>query len=139
MTPRTLRRLGRFLLAAVLFPAFTVFASGGPTNSTAGKDEKIEEIEKAGEAIMKGKPDEAFKLLQEAAKKNPTLPPPRIMLARLYIFNNDEQARRVGRGVLETAAAENPDHPYVYLTAAEVALKLDGRLTETILDCEKAL
>src|SRR5438477_12469236 len=117
MTSRTLRRTGRFLLAAALLPAFTVFASGGPTSSAAPQQPKIEEIEKAGEALVKGKADEAYKLLQEAAKKNPTLPPPRLMLARLYLNpENSEQAQRQGRALLELAAAETPDHPVVYLT-----------------------
>src|SRR5947209_5072981 len=108
MTLRTLRRLGRFLLAALLFPAFTVLCAAGPTDSNSGKQEKIEEIEKAGEALSKGKADEAYKLLQEAVKKNPTLPPARLMLARLYLSVNDERVRQQGRGILEMAAAETP-------------------------------
>jgi Tfp pilus assembly protein PilF len=138
MTPRTLRRLGRFLLAAVLFPAFTVLASGGPVSSSGKEPPKIEEIEKAGEALAKGKADEAFKLLQEAVKKNPTLPPARLMLARLYLSVNQEQAQRAGRAILEAAAAETPDHPEVYLTNGGIALA-DGRLTDVILNCQTAL
>src|SRR4051812_1876949 len=135
MTPRTLRRLGRILLATVLLPAFTVFAAAGPESSTSGNQPKIEEIEKAGEALAKGKADEAYKLLQEAVKKNPTLPPARLMLARLYLSVEQEQAQRVGRSILEMAAAETPDHPEVYLTNGQIAGR-EGRLTDIILNCQ---
>ena len=36
------------------------------------------------------------------------------------------------------AASENPDHPQVYLTNASLALN-EGRVTDTILNCDKAL
>jgi tetratricopeptide (TPR) repeat protein len=92
-------------------------------------------IDKAAEAFKKGNPDEALKLLQEAVKKQPTLPPARIMLARFWVLaKQGPQARQQ----LEIAAAENPDHPEVYNALGGLAFA-EGRLTETILDCQTAL
>lgn len=139
MTPRTFRRLGRFLFAAILLLAFTPFASGGPLNSVAGTPPKIEEIEKAVEALGKGKMDEAYKLLQEAVKKNPTLPPARLMLARLFLSADQQQAQQQGRAIFELAAAENPDHPEIYLVNGLIIATADSRFTDIILNCRTAL
>jgi len=125
-------------LFAVFFAAATPLVAG-PTPTTGAPAAKIEEIEKAGEKLMRGQMDEAYKLLQEAVKKKPDLPPARLMLARLLLVpNNSKEAHQAGRQVLELAANETPDHPQVYLTNANVALQ-DGRVTDTILSCEKAL
>jgi uncharacterized protein (TIGR02996 family) len=127
---------GRATLAAVLLMALAVPALAGPVSSTAAPAQKIEEIEKAGVALQKGQIDEAYKLLQEAVKKKPDLPPARLMLARLFLAAREGQTQ--GRAVLEQAAAENPDHPEIYLTNGSLALG-DGRLTDTILNCERVL
>jgi uncharacterized protein (TIGR02996 family) len=97
---------------------------------------KVLEIEKAGAALQRGEMDEAYKLLQEAVRKNPSLPPARLMLARLLLATRDGQ--RQGRAILEQAVVENPDHPEVYLTLGSIALS-EGRLTEAVFDCQHAL
>src|SRR3954454_6865058 len=125
---------GRAALLSVLFAAVPV--SAGPVNTTATPQAKIKEIEDAGELLLKGKVDDAYKSLQEAVKKKPDLPPARLMLARLLM--NTKEGQQAARGVIEQAASENPDHPQVFLTLGSVALA-ENRLTETILDREKAL
>src|SRR5438309_638536 len=78
---------------------------------------KIEELEAAGQLITQGKIDEAFKKIEEAVKKHPILPPPRLILARFMIAVKYPQWRIY----LEQAATDSPDHPDVYLTLGEVA------------------
>src|SRR6478672_2195925 len=111
------RSLGRWPGRAALCALIAALAAGplaaGPVNASATPAAKVEEIEKAGEALRKGQADEAYKLLQEAAKKRPDLPA-RLMLARLMLNNKDYQQQ--ARVVLEQAATENPESPQVYLT-----------------------
>jgi RNA polymerase sigma factor (sigma-70 family) len=119
-------------------PVIGAAKAAEPPPPNAAPPGKIEEIEKAGMAFLNGKTDEAFKLLQDAVKKHPELPPARLMLARLY-----RAAQRVPdvdkqfRAILEQAVIENPDHPVVYLELAKIAVS-EGRNTEAILDCLKA-
>jgi tetratricopeptide (TPR) repeat protein len=122
--------------AATHFLAVAQLAVAGPVDSTAAPAAKIKEIEDAGDMLLKGKVDEAYKLLQEAVKKKPDLPPARLMLARLLL--NTKEGQQAARQALELAAAENPDHPQVFLTNGSLALA-EGRVTDTILNCEKAL
>jgi tetratricopeptide (TPR) repeat protein len=127
---------GRAALLAIVFAAAP--AAAGPVNSSAAPAVKIKEIEDAGEKLQKGQVDEAYKLLQEAVKKKPDLPPARVMLARLFLSSNTKEGQQQGRIILEIASGENPDHPQVYLTNGSLALG-EGRVTDTILNCEKAL
>src|SRR6478609_3677657 len=131
--------LDRWRGCAALFAVFCAAATplvAGPTPTTGAPAAKIEEIEKAGEKLMRGQMDEAYKLLQEAVRKKPDLPPARLMLARLFLAS--KEGHQQGRAFLEQAVAEHPDHPEVYLTCASLSLG-EGRVTETILNCQKAL
>lgn len=110
-------------------------AAAGPVSSTGQNTPKIAEIEKATEVFQKGQVDEAFNLLKEAVKKNPALPPARLMLARFFFASNQLAA---GRSVLEAAAVETPDHPEIYLSNGSLALG-ENRITETLLNCQTAL
>ena len=88
------------LLAVALASPMAV---AGPVSSTTNPQAKIEEIEKAGAALMKGQVDEAYRLLQEASKKNPSLRPPRLMLALLFLNSNSRDGVVQGRNLLEHA------------------------------------
>ncbi len=101
----------------------------------AAEPTKPEEVVKAEAAFRDGRADEAFKLLREAVKKHPQLPPARLMLARLYFAAGQSAA---GRANLEQAAAEAFTHPEVYLANASQALA-EGRITDTILNCQTAI
>ncbi len=74
-TPLTsLLRLGAALVALMVAVSA---APAGPVDATAPPGEKNEMIEMAGAAFAKGQWDDAYKLLQEAVKKSPQLPPAR--------------------------------------------------------------
>src|SRR6476659_8318975 len=109
------RRAGSPAVLGVLL--VSVLAAGplaaGPVNVLATPAAKNEDIERAGAALQKGQVDEAFKLLQEAVRKKPDLPPARLMLARLFLVQQSKEAQQQGRAILEVAAAEAPDHPHV--------------------------
>lgn len=126
--------LGLVASATVLAMAGAILA--GPVNSTQNPDSKNEDIEKAGAALMKGQVDEAYKLLQEAAKKNPSLRPPRLMLALLFL--NSKEGVQQGRALLEQAITEHSEDPRCYLENAKLAMN-DGRLSDAILNSELAL
>ena len=96
---------------------------------------KPEEVVKAEAAFRQGKPEDALKLLQEAVKKHPQLPPARLLLARMYFMAGQTGP---GRANLEQAAAESFTHPEIYLVNASRALA-DGRLTDTILNCQTVI
>src|SRR5207253_1170194 len=63
-------------------------------------DVRPAEITEALTRFEAGKPDEAFKLLEEASPKHPELPPARVMLANMY-FSESQPAS--GRAELERA------------------------------------
>lgn len=128
----------RFRASAALLAAVVASAAAGPVSSTQSPQAKDPNIEKAGEELQKGKVDDAFKLLQEATKKNPTLPPARVMLVRLCLNTNIRELHQRGRQELEQAASENLDHPTVYLTNAGLAMS-EGRVTDAALNGEAAL
>src|SRR5262245_22513886 len=118
--------------AALVLPA----AAAGPVPSTQTKEERIQELEDAGAKLQQGKVDEAYDLIQKAVKKNPQLPPARLILARFLARTQELQQQ--ARQTYERAASENPDHPEIYLTGGSLALA-DGRITDTILNCQTAL
>jgi tetratricopeptide (TPR) repeat protein len=111
-------------------------ADAGPVDSTKNAMAKNEDIEKAGAALQRGQIDEAYKALQDAFKKNPTMPPPRLMLAKMFFFTKEGQQQ--GRAVLEQAAAEFPEDPRVFITNAGVAMA-EGRIVDAVLSSELAL
>ena len=93
--------LNRWRVAAALLVIVCTIsgrAAAGPVDSNAAPAAKIKEIEEAGEKLLKGQVDEAYKLLQEAVKKKPDLPPARLMLARLLL--NTKEGQQQARAVL---------------------------------------
>lgn len=105
--------------------------------SGQGTDPRIknELLEEAEAVFRKGNAEGAFKKLEEAVKKSPTLPPAKLLMAKLYLSAKNGPA---ARNYLEQAFTENPEHPEVYLNNASVALA-EGRLTDMILNCRTAL
>jgi Tfp pilus assembly protein PilF len=76
----------------------------------------------------------AMARLEEASRANPDLGPPGLLMAKLFLLDNQGPN---GRAQLERAAAEAPDAPDVWLTLGKVALA-EGRLAEAGLAFEKA-
>jgi tetratricopeptide (TPR) repeat protein len=119
--------------ACVLFLASVALAQ-------APKDPKKDvppnaDEQKAREAFLANKLDEALKLLQAAAKANPALGPPKVVVSRWCVETGQGEQARI---LLEEAAKEDPAHPEVLLTNGSFALR-EGRVTDTILSCEAAL
>jgi tetratricopeptide (TPR) repeat protein len=129
MRVSALRFTPRLTAAFVLVFASVVFAQQ-PKDPPPNKDEQ-----KARESFIAGKYDDALKSLQAAAKTNPLLAPPKVVLSRWFLeANAGEQARKM----LEQAAIEDPAHPEILLTNASFALR-EGRIIDTILSCTAAL
>jgi tetratricopeptide (TPR) repeat protein len=127
---------GRPLAATGLLVVLCTCAPADTVPSTGQQTVKIEEVEKAKAALQKGQIDKAYEFLVEATKKDADMWPARFMLAKML-----SQVRNMGslaRAHLEQAAAENPDHPIIYLQNAEIDLQ-DGRYSDAVLNCEKAL
>jgi tetratricopeptide (TPR) repeat protein len=112
----------------------------GPVQSTGPLPTKIDELETAGQLLLQGKGDDAFKSIQDACKKYPALPPAKLILARmvLELVQRQKGDLRQARGLMEQAAADAPDHPEVYRTMAEWAVA-EGRITDVILNAQKML
>jgi RNA polymerase sigma factor (sigma-70 family) len=88
---------------------------------------KIDEIEKAGQAVADGRIDDARKLLREAAKMHPDSPPAWMMLIRLYKSTHPKLANdKVFRSIVENAIDESRNHPEAMLELASLAV-LEGR------------
>jgi predicted Zn-dependent protease len=141
MTFRSLRFASRLCGALILLVLLAHVAGArqakDPPKDPPKKDAPKEspEEQKAKEAFLAGKLDDALKALQALAKTNPTLAPPKVIVARWCVETKQGPQARV---LLEQAAAEDPAHPEVLLTNASFALA-EGRITDTILSCHEAL
>jgi tetratricopeptide (TPR) repeat protein len=135
-SPKVFRVLA---LAAILGSA--VIAWGAPiedlggTRSTTSSDGDLPEIKRAREAFDKGKIAECTRHLEAAVRKVPALPPPKLMLVRLYLQNGKTAQ---GKALLEKCATQHGGHPEVYLVFGNIAMD-EGRLTDAMLHFEKAL
>ena len=116
------------LLALLLAFASSAFAQqpkdppkDAPKDAPGAADEQ-----KAREAFLAAKLDDALKSLQAAVKANPTLSPPKVTLARWSVETGQGQQARI---LIEQAAVDDPTHPDVFLTNASFALA-EGRITD---------
>ena len=99
------------------------------------KTQATAKMEKANAQFQAGKIDDCLKLLQEARKAAPGLPPAELSLARLF-FSAGRYPQ--GRYFLERAAVAAPDDPDVYATFADLA-RHERRWTDAWVLYEKAL
>lgn len=135
MTPRPIACALAFLLASAAVSAQTPAAAQPPKDAKDAKKEPTADEKKAAEAFQAGKLDDALKALQVAAKANPNMAPPKVILAQWCVNTQQGPQARV---LIEQAAAEDEGHPDVLLTNAMFAMN-EGRLTDTILSCNAAL
>lgn len=91
------------------------------------------ELARAERHFKKGELDLALKVLQEAEKRFPELPPARLMIA-VHCLNSDQIAQ--GRIYLEQAAAEASNHPDVHSVFGELALA-EGRISDADLHFQR--
>jgi tetratricopeptide (TPR) repeat protein len=123
-----------FASISLALTGFAGIVSADPVSTTGPLPSKIDELDNAFALLQQGKYDEAYKQIQEAKRKYPILPPPRLTLFRMMHKVNP----KVSRPILEQAAAEEPEHPEVFLTLASVSLS-EGRISDTILNALKVL
>ncbi len=76
----------------------------------------------------------ALEMLQKAAKKDPNLPPPNVIMAQFFAQSNNLAGVQ---NSLERAVIDAPDDPQAYLILGDLALR-ERRLAESRLLYEKA-
>lgn len=85
------------------------------------------DVEKAIQRFKNSDPEGARGYLEQARKQYPKLPPTELSMAKLHLFNRDEQN---GRAQLEQTVMKSPDDPEAYLLLADMAFT-QGRTTES--------
>ena len=76
----------------------------------------------------------ALKLLKEAAKKNPDIPPAWVVITQWFVQSNMGQA---AQNALERAVMESPNDPQAYTVMGDIAIQ-QRRFAEARLDYDKA-
>jgi len=115
--------------------AYIVDPSGGVDSpATAASGDGTAEVDKAMAAYQRGEMTQCLDFLRLARRGNPDVLPAEVILAELYLRDN-----QVGpaREALEQAAAVEPGCPQTYLLIAGLALA-EGRATEAEALFEKA-
>ena len=128
----------RKMTAALMILAFVSIVSAqavpvGVGGELAG-EQRIPELTRASEAFKNGDYAECLAQLEAAVQAHPSLPPAKVMLARLFLSSGKMPQAHV---LLEQAAAENPNQPDIYLAFGDIALS-GGRITDSMLQFEKA-
>jgi tetratricopeptide (TPR) repeat protein len=95
----------------------------------AGAPARVEELDRAVASFQRHDYEQALELLNTARQQQPALPPARLMLARLFLADNQLS---LGRTHLEQAHVENPDYPGVYLSLGTLALAEERRTDATV-------
>jgi tetratricopeptide (TPR) repeat protein len=116
--------------AAYIYDPATV--AGRPVPAAAGSG--AAEVEKAVECYEQGQISDCLDFLRLARKGNPDVLPAEVILAELYLRDNQVAA---AREMLEKAAAIEPACPQTYLLIARLALA-EARATEAAALFEKA-
>ncbi len=123
-----------FAVLAIVLLSLTSASAQQPKDPPKDPPPNADE-QKAKEAFLAGKFDDALKSLQAAAKTNPLQAPPKVVLSRWFLDTGHGEQARI---MLEAAASEDPTHPEVLLTNGSYALR-EGRIIDTILSCSTAL
>ncbi len=129
------RAVGMIVLVGLALPASAQIPKETKKESPPEAPKLSAEQEKAREAFLAGKLDEAVKALAAAAKNDPNIAPPKVILAQWSVQVQQGQQARI---LIEEAAAEDSTHPQVFLANAGFALN-EGRITDAILSCSEAL
>jgi tetratricopeptide (TPR) repeat protein len=95
------------------------------------------DIQEGVRAFQQRDGENALKELAAAVVKDPSLPPPNVMVARLCFSSNDQNVVNQGRGFLERAVISHKQTPEVFFLLGRLALT-EGRLSDAELNFEKA-
>lgn len=105
-----------------------------PKTAAKSDAEKPNDVQEAFAQFRKGDAEGAVKLLNEAAKKNPELPPARVILAGWYANMDDSE---MARNALEQATIESPKDPEAWFLLGDRAAR-ERKVAEAGLLYEKA-
>ncbi len=94
--------------------------------SGGSNDTRPPEVLEAIKRFEGGDSEMAFSFLKKASEKYPSLAPPRVMLANLFISNRQKAA---GLEQLELAVVESPADPEAHLIFGDIAL-FEGRSSD---------
>jgi len=132
------------LMAIGIALAGAASASAGPVTITASGPTPAVELDDASRSILEVKEaiksfekrdfDACLKQLAQARKAHPELPPPHALFAKLAFLSN--QGALI-RPALESAIAEDHEHPEVFILFGNLALA-EGRVTDAAVHFEKA-
>lgn len=131
-------RTSLLLLTVVL--AVSPPLHSGPLTADAAPDTTAIDLETKNEKVIEaigefrnGRDAQALRLLEQATESEPTLPPAKVMLARLCLV-----AGRLpeGRKLLEEVSQALPGNPDVYALFGNIALA-EGRATDALLHFER--
>ena len=131
MAATTARLLADPISEGELGKSSTSGAAKSPAPATAAQNP---EIAAAVARFQARDIDGALKLLTEAAKKDPDMPPAPVLMAQLFSRTNAPDAMRT---FLERATFEMPNDPEAYIYLAELAVR-ERRITEAALLFQKA-
>ncbi len=110
---------------------------GPPSPMAAEVDALAKSIVNVNQAVTRFQKrdfDACLKQLAQARKAHPELPPPHALFAKLAFLCNEGA---LIRPALESAIAEDPEHPEVFILFGNLALA-DGRVTDAAVHFEKA-
>jgi tetratricopeptide (TPR) repeat protein len=105
-----------------------------PTTGTEAAPPQQKEITEAVNKFKDRDFEGALKVLKEAAKKNPDLPPAQVIMAQLFSQTNVPMGVR---NSLEQAIVDAPTDPEAYVIMGDLAVR-DRRLTEARMLYQKA-
>jgi tetratricopeptide (TPR) repeat protein len=125
---------GIILAASQLSAQESTGAAGTPPTSPPADSVQMPEIKDAVAKFSQRDFAGALKLIKEAVKKNPDLPPAQVIMAQL--FGQAKQAAAVRRA-LENAVVDAPADPEAYVILGDFALR-ERRVTEAGLLFNKA-
>jgi tetratricopeptide (TPR) repeat protein len=110
-----------------------------PAKATDVKPKALSKEEEDGRAaFLRGDLEKCLEEFRKAGKANANLPPAKVMLANLFLESRTQNAGANARELIESAAAEDPRHPDIYLANGNYAFN-EGRITEAILNLQTCL
>jgi tetratricopeptide (TPR) repeat protein len=107
---------------------------GADVSAATDDSPQAQVVTAAAERFKDGDLEGTLKILKDAAKKDPDLPPPQIVMT--HFFAQARAAARM-RYALEQAVIEDPNDPEAYALMGNIAMS-EGRITEAELLFEKA-
>jgi Flp pilus assembly protein TadD len=126
---------GRGARGVSLAPRRPIAGAASLEAKSVGLPMGIPSIDEAIEEFRRGRDGRALELLEDAVARRPSLPPAKLMLARMMLaVGRDAPAR----SVLEEVVADHPNRTGAYLLFGNLALS-EGRVADASLQFEKAL